>query len=78
LQVFHPGGREGDGLLVGAVVDPKAAVLRLYIRGDLPQQRLVLAEDFGGAADGDGVGLAPPRSGGAGDRKRAAPSRAAA
>ena len=57
LQAFHPGGRDGDGLLVIRVVDPEAAVLRLHVRGDRPQQRLVLAEGFGGAADGDGVGL---------------------
>jgi len=56
LQAFHSGGREGDGLAVISVVDPEAAVLRLHVRGDLPQQRLVLAEDFGGTADGDGVG----------------------
>ena len=56
LQVFHPGGREGDGLLVVSVVDPEATVLRLHVGGHVPQQRLVLAEDFGGAADGDCVG----------------------
>jgi hypothetical protein len=50
-QVIHCGGREGDGLMVVGVVDPQAAVLRLHIRGHVPQQGLVLAEDFGGAAE---------------------------
>src|SRR5262245_45194834 len=54
-QVFDPFGRERDGLLVVGVIDPKAAVLRLHVRNQLPQQLLVLAKDFCGAADRDRV-----------------------
>ena len=54
-QVFHPVGCEGDGLLVVGVVDPKATVLRSHIRGHVPQQLLVLAEDFCGTAECDRV-----------------------
>jgi hypothetical protein len=50
-QVFHPVRGEGDGLLVVGVIDPEAAVLRLHVRGHVPQQLLVLAKDLGGAAD---------------------------
>jgi hypothetical protein len=46
---------EGDGLLVIGVVNPEAAVLRLRIGGNVPQQFLVLAKDLCGAADRDRV-----------------------
>jgi hypothetical protein len=48
-------------------------VLRLHIRGHIPQQLLVLAEDLGGAADRDRVELVLLRSGGAVGRDRVAP-----
>jgi Reverse transcriptase (RNA-dependent DNA polymerase) len=51
----HGIGRERDGLLVIGVIDPKASVLRLHVRNQLPQQLLVLAKDFCGAADRDRV-----------------------
>ena len=52
-QVIHPVGSEGEGLLVIGVVDPEAAVLGLHVGGYVPQHLFVLAEDFGGTADGD-------------------------
>ena len=68
MQAFYPGGREGDGLLLIRVVDPEASVVRFRAE---PQQRLVLAEDFDGAADCDGAG-SRRHVGGAGDRNDAA------
>jgi hypothetical protein len=50
-QVFHPVRGEGGGLLVVGVIDPEAAVLRLHVRGHVPQQLLVLAKDLGGATN---------------------------
>jgi hypothetical protein len=50
-QVFHADGGKGDGLLVFDIVDPETAVLRLHVGSHVPEQILVLSEDFGGAAD---------------------------
>jgi hypothetical protein len=55
-QLLDTIGREGHGLLVVDVVNPKAAILRFHVGRQVPQELLVLAEDFGGAADGDCVG----------------------
>src|SRR5437773_10779089 len=52
-QVVYPVGGEGDGLLVVGAVNPEAAILRLHVDRHVPQQLFVLAEDFGGTADGD-------------------------
>src|SRR5438067_12095585 len=52
-QIFHSGGRERNGLLILGAMDPEAAVLRIHLISQVPQELLVLAEDFGGAADGE-------------------------
>ena len=52
-QIFHPGRREGDGLLVVGTMDPEAAILWIHLVSQVPQELLVLAEHFGGAADGE-------------------------
>jgi hypothetical protein len=49
-QISHPGGRERDGLLVVGAIDPEAAVFRLHVGSQVPQELLVAAEDFGGTA----------------------------
>lgn len=53
-KVFHSGRREGEGLLVAVAVDPEAAVLRIHLVSQVPQELLVLAEDLGGAVEGEG------------------------
>jgi hypothetical protein len=45
-QVFQTGSREGEGLLVASAIDPEAAILRTHVVGRIPQELLVLAEDF--------------------------------
>ncbi len=48
------------GLLVVGAIDPEAAILRIHIVSQVPQELLVLAEDFSGAADGERGKPAPP------------------
>jgi hypothetical protein len=72
-QAFQSTVGKGDGLLVAGVVDPEASVLWLHLVGQVPQQLLVLAEDFGGSADRERVGWRRHGSGGAVDRDGAAP-----
>jgi len=58
--IIAPTLREGDGLAVLTIVNPEEAVFRLHVRGHVPQQFLVLAKDFGGAADRQAAGKGTP------------------
>jgi hypothetical protein len=71
-QIFHPGRRECDGLLVVGTMDPEAAILWIHLVSQVPQELLVLGEHSAARLMVNAKAGAA-MSGGAGDSHRVAP-----